>query len=170
MQPLSEDIRDTVLGFAEEITGEFGLVVFDINLTQVRTGWQLRLVLDKLDGFVSIEDCASVSRRLHDRIELEQVMPPDFTMEVLSPGLNRPLRGADDFRRFMGQLARIKVRSPKGGYSVSGRIVSVNDGVVKLAGDNGEADIRLGDVKEARLIPEIPIKESNKKKGKKKRK
>ena len=171
MHPLSEDIRENVLDFAEEIAGEFGLEVFELNLSQVRTGWQIRLVLDKLEGFVSVDDCAQVSRRLQARIDLEQVLPPDgYTMEVSSPGLNRPLRGENDFRRFMGQLAKIKARSAKGGYSVSGRIIGIENGSVKLAGEEGELEVNLSDIKEARLIPEIPINEPNKKKGKKKRK
>lgn len=170
MHPLSEDIREKVLGFAEEIVGEFGLEVFDLNLSQVRTGWQIRLVLDKLEGFVSVDDCAQVSRRLQNRIELEQVIPPDFTMEVSSPGLNRPLRGESDFRRFMGQLAKIKARSPEGGYSISGRIIGVENGTVKLTGEDGETEVQFKDIKEARLIPEIPVNEPNKKKSKKKRK
>jgi len=170
MQQLSEDIREIVMSYAEEITGEMGLDVFDLNLSQVNNGWQIRLILDRLDGFVSVEDCVAVSRRLQMRIELEQAIAPDFTMEVSSPGLNRPLRDENDFLRFKGQLAKVKVRSPKGGYSVRGRIISVGNGIIGLSGDRGDTEIKLSDIKEARLIPEIPGSEPKKKKSKKKRK
>ena len=59
---------------------------------------------------VSVEDCAHVSRDLSAILDVEDVVPTAYTLEVSSPGLDRPLRRADDYRRFAGRLAKIVMR------------------------------------------------------------
>ncbi|MCP4230891.1 MAG: hypothetical protein GY771_12205 [bacterium] len=172
MTILTEDIREQILKYAGEIAGAEGMDVFDLALAQVREVWQIRLVLDKLDGFVSVEDCVAVSRRLQTRIELEEVLPEDgYSIEVASPGLDRRLRGPDDYRRFTGQLAKFKVRAgEKPGYSVTGRIISIDDEEIGIKRNGDVVQLSLSDIKEARLVPEIPGYEEGKKRKKKKRK
>jgi len=59
---------------------------------------------------VSVEDCARVSRDLSAILDVEDVVPTAYTLEVSSPGLDRPLRRADDYRRFAGRRAKIVMR------------------------------------------------------------
>jgi ribosome maturation factor RimP len=92
-------------------------------------------------------------------------------MEVASPGLNRRLRGIEDYRRFSGQLAKIKVRGgEKPGYSVTGRIISIDDVELGIKCDGEIVRILLENIKEARLVPEIPGYEEGEKRIKKRRK
>ena len=63
---------------------------------------------------VSVEDCANVSRDLSAILDVEDVVPTAYTLEVSSPGLDRPLRGADDYRRFAGRRAKLVMRERGG--------------------------------------------------------
>ena len=58
---------------------------------------------------VSIEDCEQVNREMSTILDVEDPLPFAYTLEVSSPGLDRPLRGEDDYRRFAGRLAKVVV-------------------------------------------------------------
>jgi ribosome maturation factor RimP len=66
---------------------------------------------------VSVEDCARVSRDLSAVLDVEDVVPTAYTLEVSSPGLDRPLRRADDYRRFAGRRAKLVTREPVDGQT-----------------------------------------------------
>src|SRR6476659_9969093 len=70
-------------------------------------GWVLRVFIDKPDG-VSLDDCAAVSRELSAVLDVEDAIPIAYSLEVSSPGLNRPLKKAADFERFVGKKAKIR--------------------------------------------------------------
>ena len=80
----------------------------------------LRVLIDRpgtaatADESVSVEDCARVSRDLSAILDVEDVVPTAYTLEVSSPGLDRPLRRIDDYRRFAGRRAKIVVRGAGG--------------------------------------------------------
>src|SRR5437879_1618861 len=95
------------------------------------------------DESVSIEDCARVSRDLSAILDVEDVVPSAYTLEVSSPGLNRPLRHADDYRRFSGRRAKLVMREAVDGQTffkgqLGGIEVEQDDGlVVVITGDDG---------------------------------
>src|SRR5213076_3236648 len=66
---------------------------------------------------VSVEDCANVSRDLSAILDVEDVVPSAYVLEVSSPGLNRPLRHADDYRRFAGRRAKLVMRQAVDGQT-----------------------------------------------------
>jgi ribosome maturation factor RimP len=78
----------------------------------------LRVVLDKPgpaatpEDSVSITDCERVSQELSTILDVEDLLPASYTLEVSSPGLDRPLRGPGDYERFAGRLAKIVTREP----------------------------------------------------------
>lgn len=75
-------------------------------------GGVLRLVLDREPGPVSHEDCATVSRQASALLDVVDFGPARYTLEVSSPGLDRPLYRAEDYARFTGRLARITIQPP----------------------------------------------------------
>jgi ribosome maturation factor RimP len=75
-------------------------------------GGVLRVVLDRETGGVSHEDCASVSRQASALLDVVDFGPARYTLEVSSPGLDRPLYRAEDYARFTGRLARITIQPP----------------------------------------------------------
>jgi ribosome maturation factor RimP len=87
---------------------------------------------------VSIEDCAEVSREIGTILDVEDPLPSAYTLEVSSPGLDRPLRGAEDYRRFAGRLAKIVVSEAVDNQKAfEGRLRGVEDSAVLLEGPRG---------------------------------
>ncbi|MBI4697793.1 MAG: ribosome maturation factor RimP [Nitrospirae bacterium] len=71
----------------------------------------LRIYIDK-DGGVTLDDCVQVSREVEAQLDVEDPIPTSYTLEVSSPGLDRPLRSPEEFKRFCGKKARIVTLRP----------------------------------------------------------
>lgn len=155
---LLEEIRERIQTLAEEVAADVGLEVDDVAIARSRAGWQVRVVLDRVGGFVDVAACGAVNERLRARLELEKVMEGDFALEVSSPGLDRPLRSPADYERFRGFLARFKVRggAGQGGCLLEGRIVGVGPDSLEVDAEDGRHDIPFDLIADARLEPELP--------------
>jgi ribosome maturation factor RimP len=114
----------------------------------------LRVFIDKPGG-VTVDDCAAVSRQLTRVLPVEGV---DFdTLEVSSPGLDRPLRKETDFARFAGQRAEVRMRTadPSGRRKFVGVLKGSADGQVSIELDGQTVALALADVDRAKLIAEL---------------
>jgi ribosome maturation factor RimP len=134
---------------AERVARGYGLEIFDVQLRRESIGTVLRVIIDRPDRgaietveeSVGIEECQRVSQDLsalldveEDEHGLETALGQRYTLEVSSPGLDRPLRHEADYRRFTGRLAKIVTSAPLNGQSAfAGRIAgvdTVDDGAV----------------------------------------
>ena len=107
---------------------EQGLVAGDINLFN----------LEGMRVFDVVEDCAHVSRDLGAMLDVDDLVPGAYTLEVSSPGLDRPLRRTDDYRRFAGRRAKLVMREAVDGQTYfKGRLGGVDDDVVLIDADDG---------------------------------
>jgi ribosome maturation factor RimP len=103
---------------ATRIAAVYGLDIFAVELKREHGQQVLRVVLDRPgpaatpEESVSIEDCARVAEELNTLLDVEDVIPSAYTFEVSSPGLDRPLRHAEDYRRFAGRWAKIVTSEP----------------------------------------------------------
>ncbi len=114
---MSEDRIVTVVeSFSRPIVEALGLELVEVQFRR-ESGWVLRLFIDSPKG-VTIDDCATVSRQVSNYLEVEDVIEQAYTLEVSSPGLERPLKRKEDFVRFSGRQARIKLREPIDGQRV----------------------------------------------------
>jgi ribosome maturation factor RimP len=103
---------------AERVAATRGLLID--NVTMAREGRQhvVRVTLDRPgpaatpEGSVSLDDCEAIGHELGTILDVEDLLPENSTLEVSSPGLNRPLRRAEDYRRFAGRLAKIVTSEP----------------------------------------------------------
>ena len=87
---------------------------------------------------VSIQDCERISRDLSALLDVEDVIDHAYTLEVSSPGLDRPLRHAEDYRRFVGRLAKIVVAEAIDNQKhLAGRLKGLDGDMVLLEGPNG---------------------------------
>jgi ribosome maturation factor RimP len=121
-----------VKGVAERVTSARGFELVDVELKRDRSGAQVRLYVDK-EGGIGLEDLQSVSEEVSAILDAEDPIEGAYTLEVSSPGLDRPLKGEADYRRFAGRLARISSYEPVDGRRHwTGRIESVEDGAVVL--------------------------------------
>ena len=129
-----------------------GLELFAVQFRRERTGWVLRLIIDK-EGTVSIDDCTAVSREMGDLLDVDDPIHHPYHLEVSSPGLDRPLRNEADYLRFAGRKVRIKTAEPIGKQQVfKGTIVGIREGNVLLSTNKeGEVVIPLSLVAKANL-------------------
>jgi len=113
----------------------------------------LRIFIDKSTGIV-VEDCALVSNHLSKLFLVEGV---DYgRLEISSPGIDRMLRKEQDFVRFGGETARIKLRVPQSGQrNFVGVLRGVSSGILKLEVDGEFLDIEVVNIEKSRIVPRI---------------
>lgn len=116
------------------ITRELAYELVDVEFVKEEGEWYLRVYIDNEEG-IDLDDCASVSRILSDKID--QLDPIDYSyyLEVSSPGLDRPLKKDKDFEIFKGSKVRIKLFKPLEGKKVYEGVL------IGLEGDNISIDI-----------------------------
>src|SRR2546421_5812290 len=139
------DVVEQVRSMAARVAAGYGLEIFDVQFRREGSGMVLRVRLDRpgsaatAEESVSVEDCAHVSRDLSAILDVEDVVPTAYVLEVSSPGLDRPLRRPDDYRRFAGRLAKIVLRERVDGQGFfRGRLGGVDGGDVLIDGDDGK--------------------------------
>ena len=139
MEPLAEFRK-----IAERVAVSRGLTVWDVQSRREATGYVLRVIIDRPgpagtpEESVSIEDCEQVNREISTILDVEDPLPFAYTLEVSSPGLDRPLRDAADYARFSGRLAKVVVREPVDNQKAfEGRLRGVEDAHVLLEGAKG---------------------------------
>lgn len=185
---------EQIRAMAQRVAASHGLDVVDLEFHGGAKHRQLRIFIeknaeerhrlaqaeqeianqDRLAG-VTHEDCEAFSRDFGTVLDVEDVIPgTEYTLEVSSPGLDRKLHGAEDFRRFAGMLAKVQTFEPiAGNRHWQGRIAEVGDAAVKLqfegkkggakgkkaAGHGAQAaesvEIALSNVEKAQLVPEF---------------
>ena len=165
--PKAEDIT-RLRSAAERVARTHGLDVFDVQLRREPIGMVLRVVIDRpdlgrvegLDEGVGIEDCQRVSQDLSALLDVEDDLTAGvdrkYTLEVSSPGLDRPLRGEADYRRFTGRLAKIVTKAPIDGQShFAGRLAGLDGSVVLVAEGKRTHRVPLDAISRARLDVEF---------------
>ena len=105
----------------------------------------LRLFIDHPDG-VDLALCERVTKHLRDLLA-------DYSLEVSSPGPERPLTKPDHFRRFLGKRARVRLREPQDGHrSFTGELVGASDDEVTVAADTGVVSIPYSEINRSNLL------------------
>jgi len=123
---------DKIRGVAERVTSGRGYELADVELKRERGGFLVRLYVDR-EGGIGLADLQSVSEEVSAILDAEDPVPASYTLEVSSPGLDRPLRTEADYRRFLGRLARLSSYEPvEGRRHWTGRLTSFEDGVVGI--------------------------------------
>jgi ribosome maturation factor RimP len=146
---------DRIRELAARIAGSYGLEIFDVEMHRERGQQILRVTLDRpgpsatAEESVSLDDCARVAEELSATLDVEDPGGPggtvsgSYTLEVSSPGLDRPLRHADDYRRFAGRWAKIVTSEPVARQTAfAGRVKGV-DGDEVLFESEGRKLVRL---------------------------
>jgi len=159
----AETVVEKVREVAGRVAADRGLEIFDVQFRREAPGMVLRVQIDRpgpaaaAEESVSVEDCAHVSRELSAILDVEDVVPTAYTLEVSSPGLDRPLRRADDYRRFAGRIAKIVMRERIDGQGFfRGRLGGVESGDVLIEGEDGKTHrVPLGAIARANLEVEF---------------
>ena len=116
-------------------------------------GGLLRVFIDAPKG-ISVEDCARVSHHLSRALVVEGI---DYErLEVSSPGLDRPLKRLEDYQRFAGQTASVRLKLPlQGRRRYEGRLEGVEDGDILLEVEGERRRFAFADIDRARLVPDV---------------
>jgi ribosome maturation factor RimP len=158
-----KDVVERVREAANRVAGGYGLEIFNVQFRREASGMVLRVQIDRpgpaahAEESVSVQDCANVSRDLSAILDVEDVVPTAYILEVSSPGLDRPLRGADDYRRFTGRRAKLVMRERVDGQGFfKGRLGGVDGGDVLIDADDGRTHrVPMGVITRANLEVEF---------------
>lgn len=149
--PLIRRLTELVVPVVED----FGCELVELQFRREAAGWVLRLIIDTESG-ISIDDCAKVSREVGHLLEVEDPIEQAYSLEVSSPGLDRPLKKERDFVRCKGKKAKVVVREPIDGQNQwIGLIDDVTQESVLLRTDHGILEIPFTRMKKARLVVEF---------------
>jgi ribosome maturation factor RimP len=136
---------------AEPLLRFEGMSLIDVEYRRESTGWVLRVFVDK-DGGVTLDDCVFISRQLGDVLDAKMDHDEPYSLEVSSPGLNRPLTKPKHFVHFEGRPAVIKTNRLVGGKRhFRGVLAGFSEGVVKLLVDEEAVAIPYTAIKKAHL-------------------
>jgi ribosome maturation factor RimP len=142
---------------AEPVVRRHGCELVDTTFRREGSGWVLRLFIDRSGG-VGVDLCAEVSRDLSAELDVADLIEHPYTLEVSSPGLDRPLKRAADFQRFCGRAVKVRTRDPVGGRrNFAGRIAEVGEdgATVTLEVDGTSTTIPIAAIARANLKIEI---------------
>jgi ribosome maturation factor RimP len=156
-------VVDDVRNMAGRIAASYGLEVFDVQFRREGQGMVLRVQIDRPGpaatpaDSVSVEDCAAVSRDLSAALDVDDVVPSAYTLEVSSPGLDRPLRQPGDYRRFAGRRAKLVMREKVDGQAFfKGYLRGLDGDDVLIDADDGRPHrVPLGVISRANLEVEF---------------
>ncbi|MCI0454968.1 MAG: ribosome maturation factor RimP [Candidatus Dadabacteria bacterium] len=110
MSSLDQKVIDSVREILDPLLQEEDFELVDIEYRREGQGWILRIYIDK-DGGVTVEDCARISRELGVLLDVNDIIPGKYNLEVSSPGLTRALKKVRDFEKFKGKLVKIKTKT-----------------------------------------------------------
>ena len=148
-------VTQSVIELIEPVLLANGLELVDVEFKKEGKSWVLRVYIDKESG-VTLADCQKVSGLTGDLIEVEDVIDPEYTLEVSSPGLNRLLKKEKDFIRFCGKKISIQCHSPLNGKKrFIGCLTNFENQSIHLEMDGQIHLIPLNRVAKANLIIEI---------------
>lgn len=143
-----------------EATGDLmrglSLEVVDVEVAGGKGRPVVRISVEK-EGGVTLDDCAEASGLISQVLDRENLVRGPYVLEVMSPGLQRPLKRRDDYARSVGKRVRVSLRQPfEGRQSFTGILRDAGEETVRL--DLGEEQIELmyGSIASARLDPEMP--------------
>ena len=149
-----------------------GYELVDLEWKREPQGWVLRVFIDR-DGGVALEHCADVSHLLSPTLDVSNLIPVRYHLEVSSPGLNRPLKKEADFVRFVGHKARVRTRRPirqakgpvrdaasatavvDGRRNFAGTLLGVEEGLVRIDVGDQICQVPVTDVEKAHLVYEF---------------
>lgn len=154
------DKADEIAALLAPTVAAMGLELLGIEYLPAPGGAVVRLYIDvpRADAgerSVGIEDCEAVSREVSAQLDVEDPISGNYTLEVSSPGLDRPLFGAAHFARFSGETAKVALKLPQDGRRrLQGAILRVEGDRVVFGVDGNEVAVDIGNVDKARLVPD----------------
>ncbi len=141
-------VTEQVEQLVQPLLDDLGFELVDLEYQREQNGWVLRFFLDK-EGGITLDNCAEASREISTLLDVEDLVPTAYNLEVSSPGLERPLKKLSDFKRFAGSLVIIKTwqsidpdETGKKRKTFSGHLVGI-DGEDVLLKTEGKQSVEI---------------------------
>jgi ribosome maturation factor RimP len=168
MKPsVDQTLCDQVRALAHPILSSLGLELVDIEQAAGGRRGLFRVFIDKPGG-VTLRDCEQASHYLGHALDAEDAVPYSYTLEVSSPGLDRPLKKIEDYKKAVGKPVRIKVLDAvEGQWVLTGVIRQVGEDAVLLeTKPSGTQTVPFANIRQARLEMELKNKKGIRKEKK----
>ncbi len=151
-------MRDTLLTSLEPQVEALGLELVDLDYAPSQGGGLLRLYIDRPgstpENGVTVDDCETVSRHVSEWLDEKEPIAGAYTLEVSSPGFDRPLRLDRHFAAVIGERMKVELSVPQNGRRrFTGVLMQFVDGCLHLEVDGQDVQLRRADVSKARLAP-----------------
>jgi ribosome maturation factor RimP len=149
------DIVQKLEELCEPATFALGLELVQLQYRREAEGWVVRLLVDRPGG-VTVEECGELSRQVSSVLDVEDLIPYRYRLEVSSPGLDRPLCKREHFRRFIGASINLHTREPfDGRRNFRGILRGFHDDWVLLEVDHTTYELPFAAVEKANLVPVV---------------
>lgn len=150
------EMTQQLAGLLQPIASRMGLEIVDVQVHGEAAHTVLRVLMDRPDGGITVEECAKVSEQLGRQLDLYDLFPHTYTLEVSSPGMDRPLRTDAEFRRFAGRRAEVMTaESVLGQRRHRGVILGVVGDAVVLQVDERQVRLPKAQILQAKLIVDM---------------
>ena len=131
-----------------------GYECIGVEYSPHRSNALVRIYIDRLPDGITVDDCERVSREVSATLDVDDPIPSHYTLEVSSPGLDRPLFSPAQFAAVMGEMVKLSTNLPLAGRRrFNGRVLEVTDSVVALDQDGQRVEIAHDNIQKARLVP-----------------
>jgi ribosome maturation factor RimP len=145
---------EAIQAIVEQVVNGMGYTLWGMELRRGARHATLRVYIDQDDG-ITLDDCTRVSHQLSGALDVEDPINVPYSLEVSSPGMDRPLFEASHYEQLAGQNIRLRLGSPVDGRrKFKGRLLGLADGIVKIEEDGAVIELPLADIDAARLEPE----------------
>jgi len=140
-----------VSALAAHVLADQNMELIDLEYRREGRGWVLRLFIDK-EGGITLDDCARASQEIGTVLDVEDFIGTPYSLEVSSPGLNRPLKNEKDFIKYRDYLIKVKTFDPiDNRRNFKGKLREISDGRIEMEIDGGVVTIPLANVAKANL-------------------
>jgi len=102
--------REDIIALVEPVIESEGLELVELECLRMKTRWLVRIFIDREQGGATLDDCTAISHQVGDLLNVHDLPPGPYTLEVSSPGLDRPLTRDKDFEKYRGSKVRIRTR------------------------------------------------------------
>lgn len=148
-KPLAEQIEELVT----PVISGLGFEVVQVKLLEGNKSKTLQIMAERPDKTMTLDDCETISKQLSALLDVEDIIPGEYRLEVGSPGIDRPLRKEAEFAEYASHLAKVELVLPVNGRKrYTGTIKSANAGQLVLTVDNADVEISIADIQNAKLV------------------
>lgn len=137
---------------AKPVIESEGLILYDTEYKREKSGWIVRFYIFRKEGYISIDDCVKISKRLNVLLDVEDLIAHPYNLEVSSPGLDRFLRKIEHFKLAIGEIVKLKLKEAYGGKKVfTGKILGVHNNEVIIEEDGDRYNLDFDNISNAKI-------------------